>query len=95
VSSFAQRFTEQGLEQGLQRGRQQGLQQGRREGLQEGEAAMLSRQLERRFGADVLARYRARIEAADAETLLVWSERILDADAPEEIFEAEGPSRGC
>ena len=74
VSSFAQRFTEQGLQQGLQQGQKQG------------EAAMLLRQLARKFGPAAAETHRPRIEAADAETLLAWSERILDADTPEDIF---------
>ena len=76
VSSFAQRFTEQGLQQGLQQGRKQG-------------EAMLLRQLTRKFGPAAAEAYRPRIESADAETLLAWSERILDADTPEDIFDTE------
>ena len=70
VSSFAQRFTEQGIEQGQK----------------QGEAAMLLRLLTRKFGPEAAERYRPRIEAADAETLLACSERILEARTPEEVF---------
>ena len=73
VSSFAQRFTEQGLQQGQK----------------QGEAAMLLRLLARKFGPAAAEAHRPRIEAADAETLLTWSERILDAATPEDIFRAE------
>ena len=54
--------------------------------MQLGEAAVLLRQLERRFGAEAVARCRDRIEAADADTLLVWSERILTAESVEDII---------
>ena len=66
VSSFAQRFTEQGQKQG--------------------EAAMLLRLLTRKFGPEAAERCHPRIEAADAETLLACSERILEARTPGEVF---------
>jgi predicted RNase H-like HicB family nuclease len=50
------------------------------QGLQQGEAQMLLRLLERKFG-EVLEAVRQRIEVADAETLLEWSERVLTAPA--------------
>ena len=94
VSSFAQRFIEQGFQQGLQQGLQQayqkGFEQGFAQGLEQGQkqgmAAMLLRQLARKFGPAAAETHRPRIEAADAETLLTWSERILDAGTPEDIF---------
>jgi hypothetical protein len=54
------------------------------EGRQKGEATLLLRLMERRFGplAEAL---RERIRAADAETLLQWSDRILTAAAPEDV----------
>ena len=68
------------LEEGWQKGRNEGRQEGR----QEGEAALLLRLMERRFGplAEAL---RERILSADAEALLLWSERILTASAPEDV----------
>jgi hypothetical protein len=73
MSTFSERFIEQGL------------QQGRQEGRQEGEAAMLLRLLERRFGdlPDAVCR---RVEAADPQTLLAWSERILTAQSIDEVL---------
>ncbi len=71
----------------LSRGEYAALKQGLQQGLKEGEAAVLMRLLHRRFGEAALARYRSRIEAADAETLLEWSERLLFAQTPEEVFE--------
>ena len=60
---------------------QQGIEQGKRQG----EAQVLLRQLERKFGP-VSANLRQRIQEADAETLLDWSERILTADTPDAVF---------
>jgi ADP-dependent phosphofructokinase/glucokinase len=55
------------------------------QGMQRGEAAMLLRQMERKFG--ILApETRQRIIEADAETLLAWSDRILTAQTPEEVL---------
>lgn len=76
MSTFAERFIEQGL--------QQGLQQGLRQGMQQGEARILIRQLQRRFG-ELPEALRQRIEAADADTLLAWSERVLTARSLEEV----------
>ncbi|WP_022947234.1 RpnC/YadD family protein [Methylohalobius crimeensis] len=79
----AERFgIEKGKQQGLQQGKQQGLQQG----LQQGEAAILLRLIERKYGAEAAAACRERVLQADAETLLVWSERILSADTLDEVF---------
>ncbi|MFB4202423.1 hypothetical protein KBTX_02528 [wastewater metagenome] len=74
MNAFAERFTRQGMEQGM------------RQGMQRGEAAVLIRLMERRFGA-LAPVHRERIEAADAETLLEWSERILTATRPEDVLE--------
>jgi predicted transposase/invertase (TIGR01784 family) len=60
-------------------GRQEGRREGRQEGRQEGEAAVLLRLIERKFGPPGEA-VRQRVAAADAETLLAWSERILTAE---------------
>ncbi len=46
---------------------------------------MLIRQMERKFGVLSQAQ-RRRIEVADAETLLVWSEDILTAKRPEDVL---------
>ena len=68
-----------------QQWRQQGLQEGRQEGRREGEAAILLRQLERRFG--ILPRWASdRIVTADTAALEEWSLRILDAKSIEEVL---------
>ncbi len=42
--------------------------------------------LKRRFNK-IPESYMIRIQQADAETLLLWGEKILDANALEEVFE--------
>jgi len=46
---------------------------------------VLVRLMERRFGA-LAPQLRRRIEQADAETLLRWSERVLTAASAEEVL---------
>lgn len=46
---------------------------------------MLLRQMERKFGT-VSVEIRQRINQADEERLLEWSERILTANSPEEVL---------
>ena len=67
---------------GIEKGRAEGMQQG----MQQGEATLLLRQIGRKFGASAVQDYRARVESADAETLLTWSERILVAARVEDVF---------
>ena len=64
MSTFAERFIEQGMQQG--------------------EARVLIRQLQHKFGPLPEA-VRQRIEAADADTLLEWSERLLMARSLDEV----------
>jgi predicted transposase YdaD len=59
--------------------------EGRDEGRVEGEAALLMGQLERKFHP-LPESTRQRIAAADAETLLVWGERVLDANRLDEVW---------
>ncbi len=74
MTRFAERF--------LEKGRQQGMQQG----MQQGEAAILLRLMERKYGRQRAAEYRQRLEQADTDTLLAWSERLLKADTIDELF---------
>ncbi|MFM8332359.1 MAG: Rpn family recombination-promoting nuclease/putative transposase [Candidatus Methylumidiphilus sp.] len=80
---------EQGIEQGIEQGRAQGRAQGRQEGKHEGEQQglrkVLFRQLARKFGA-LTAEQQQRIQQADAETLLRWSEQVLFAATVEEAM---------
>ncbi len=57
----------------------------RQEGRQEHGAAILYRLMQRKFG-EVPGEAKQRLEQADAETLLDWSERILTAEKPEDVF---------
>ncbi len=63
-----------------------GIEKGRLEGKLEGEAAVLLRQMSRKFGPEALEAYRDRIEQADADTLLDWAERVLTADSINQVF---------
>ena len=65
---------------------EQGMQQGMQQGVQQGEVAVLLRQIKRKYGPTVAAAFQQRVEQADAETLLVWSERILTAESIDDIF---------
>jgi len=60
-------------------------QEGIEEGMQKGEVGILLRLMRLKFG-DLNAETLARIESADADQLLVWSERILSAKTVEDIF---------
>lgn len=81
MSGFAERFIAQGIEQGIQQGVQQGMQQG----VQQGEARILLRLLSARFGI-LPPDARNKVESADAETLLQWSERILNARTLDDVL---------
>ena len=69
-----------------QAGIRKGVRRGMQKGVQKGEAAVLLRQIERKFGPEAAEAHRERIEQADAETLLVWSEHFVTADHVEEVF---------
>lgn len=70
MSTFAERF----IEQGMQQGRQQG------------EATLLLHQLERKYGPAAVSGYRERVQQADSETILKWSEHVLTAETIDEVF---------
>jgi hypothetical protein len=72
-------------EAGQQEGRQEGRQEGWQEGRQEGAAATLLRQVTAKFGPPTPVT-RQRLESADTDTLLRWSERILSATSLDELF---------
>ena len=61
------------------------VQQGVQQGLQQGEANILIHLMQTKFGT-VPSEAIGRIEQADADTLLHWSERILTAEKPEDLF---------
>ena len=55
------------------------------QGMQQGEATALLRLLLKRFG-DVPLDARRQIEAADADTLLEWLDRVLTASSIDEVL---------
>ncbi len=70
---------------GAQLGEKLGEKRGEKRGRQLGEAALLLRQLERRFG--VLPDWaRDRVTAADTATIEEWGLRLLDAGSLEEVL---------
>ena len=81
MSTFAERFRQEGMEQGIQQGIRQGIQQG----MQQGEVRMLVRLLTRKFG-ELPDNVRSRIESADAERLLEWSEKVLTATSIDDVL---------
>jgi hypothetical protein len=73
----------EGLELGLEKGRSEGRSEGRNEGRNEGRTetlrATLRKLLRLRFGGEASPALLARIEAADADALDRWTERVLTA----------------
>ena len=55
------------------------------EGFKSGETALLLRQIERKFGP-VSEVVRQKVASADAETLLIWADRVLDARRIEDVI---------
>jgi hypothetical protein len=87
LAARAEKWIENWRLAGLEEGRQKGHQEGRQEGRQEGEAAMLLRQLARRFGP--LPNWATeRVGTADIASLEAWGLRILDAGSLEEAIGA-------
>lgn len=76
---------EQGEKKGEKRGIKIGHAQGVREGRQEGAAAVLERQLNRRFGA-LSPTVQKRLAKATPEQLARWSEAVLDAQTLKQVF---------
>ena len=81
---FAEGLVE-GKAEGRVEGKAEGRVEGKAEGRVEGEATLLLRLLERKFHL-LPESARQRIAAADAETLLVWGERVLDANSLDEVW---------
>ncbi len=57
----------------------------KQQGRREGESTLLLLQLERRFGP-LDEHTRQRVESADAELLLKWSKRFVDATVLQDVF---------
>jgi len=69
-----------------QESNQDGRQKGRQEGRQEGEAAVLLRQLTRRFGP-LGAPVTEKIRQASPAELEQWADNILDARSLDAVFQ--------
>jgi hypothetical protein len=78
---LTQPYFEQGVQQGLAAGRKEG----RTEGQAEGQAKLLVRLLEKRFGS-LPDHVRARILAADVQSLDTWFDRAIDATDLQSVF---------
>lgn len=68
-------------QRGIEKGREQGLEQGRALG----QAALLERQLSRRFGT-LSEEARSLLASATPEQLQTWGDRVLDAGSLAEVF---------
>jgi predicted transposase YdaD len=78
---FLQELFEEGRRKGLQEGHQEGLQEGRRQSAQ----ALLSRQVEWRFGPSPDSA-RLQLEVADLATLESWGLCLLEASTLNEVL---------
>ena len=74
---YMTRFERRGLEKGIEQGLEQGILQG--------EASFLRRQLKRRF--ERLPKWaEERLAGASREELESWADRVIEAEALEEVF---------
>ena len=89
MGTFSERFLQQGLEQGLAQGEQIGMRKGEHIGMRKGEARVLLTLLRLKFGT-VSEAVEARIDQADADTLLHWSGRVLSAGSIEDVVGNDG-----
>ncbi|MBF0427900.1 MAG: DUF4351 domain-containing protein [Magnetococcales bacterium] len=64
--------------------------EGQKEGREEGEAKIILRQLTRRFGP-LPSAIQEKIAQANAESLELWGDRVLDADSLENVFATDPP----
>jgi len=85
INPLEQMFLNDGIEKGLQKGLKQGLEQGLERGRREGAAAMLERQLVRRFGAVSKAAQR-KLAKADLVQLEAWSDALSEVQSLNELF---------
>ena len=72
------------MHEARQRGLKEGLEKGLKKGQQQGEAALVLRQIKRRFGV-LPDTQKARIQALDVEQLEMLGEDLLDFSAVEDL----------
>ena len=91
VEHWSKKWMQQGLEQGILQGMEKGMEQGMEKGVEkgklEGEAAVLERQLIKRFGP-LDETIQQKLKAATLEQLETWTDRILDAARIGDVFGA-------
>jgi hypothetical protein len=76
---------EKGLERGRHEGREEGLAQGREQGRMEGAAALLERQLTRRFGP-LPQSVRSKLAKAGPAQIAAWSDALPEAPSLRHVF---------
>ncbi len=86
VTQRIERITQGWLLEGKKEGEQIGIRKGEQIGIRKGELAMLRRLLERKFGK-LTPETAERLERADVDLLLVWSDRVLTAAKLDDVFE--------
>jgi predicted transposase YdaD len=86
LATLIEEKRQESWQKGRQKGRLEGRQEGWQKGRQEGEAALLLRLMERRFGP-LDETLRKRVQEADADTLLLWGERVLTAANAEDVIQ--------
>ncbi len=80
LMTLAEQWKAEGEAKGKAEGKAEGEAKGKAEGKAEGARRLLLRQLELKFG-EVPRAERERVEQADEDQLLLWSERILTAES--------------
>ncbi len=86
VTQRIERITQGWFLEGEKAGEKAGREAGKKEGIREGELAVLRRQLGGRFG-ELPPEAVVRLERADVDLLLVWSDRVLTAAKLADVFE--------
>jgi flagellar biosynthesis/type III secretory pathway protein FliH len=82
---FRKEAIEEGLAEGRAEGRASGLDEGQAKGRIQGQAALLERQLSRRFGPLPEGAHDRLLRATQAQ-LESWADRVLDARDLTEVF---------
>ena len=85
MTSIIDRAIAQGLQLGREEGILKGIQKGLQKGRQEGEAAVLLRQLVRRFGPLGAATIE-RVQTASSAQLEQWADNFVEARSLDEVF---------
>lgn len=85
ISPFEQSCIEEGMQKGLKKGLKQGRAQGLEQGRKEGAAALLERQLTRRFGP-LPQTVRDKLAKASEAQLGAWSDALLEAQSLKQVF---------